>query len=109
MGIPNVTVQPKQSTTAQRNNIKPHSTTIARGNSQSKDKFTQYRPRHALIKPYGISVAQKNANRVPTQLARSEFSTSPRTSSAKLVVMPQDGQGFPVHTLNVHGGKPSWV
>jgi hypothetical protein len=41
----------------------------------------------------GMNARKPAARTVPTALALSEFSRSPRTSRAKLVVMPQDGHG----------------
>lgn len=54
------------------------------------------RPLRAQARLQGIRARQKTASSVPTALAWSECQTSPRTSSAKLVVMPHDGQGKPV-------------
>src|SRR5262245_6656752 len=65
------------------------------------------RPRITDPMLQGINAKQVSANRVPTQLAHSEFQTSPCISSEKLVVMPHDGQGNPVDSLKEHGGSPS--
>src|SRR5579883_1087434 len=67
------------------------------------------RPRAAPTTPQGMSASQNTASSVPTQLARSEFHTSPWTSREKLVVIPHDGHGFPVIATMVHSGSPSWV
>ena len=45
------------------------------------------------------------ARAVPAKFAFSEFHTSPWISSEKLVVMPHDGHGKPVNSLNVHLGR----
>lgn len=60
-----------------------------------------------LARLQGISARPKSANSVPTALARREFTKSPCTSKAKLVVMPHDGHGMPLRMRNVQGGKPS--
>jgi hypothetical protein len=44
----------------------------------------------------GMSAKQNAASMVPTALAQREFQGSPCTRRAKLVVIPQDGQGKPV-------------
>ena len=49
-----------------------------------------------LARHQGMSVRQNTASNVPTALARSELTTSPLISRAKLVVMPHDGHGRPV-------------
>ena len=54
------------------------------------------RPRTAEATHQGMSARQNAASMVPTALAQREFQRSPWTRSAKLVVMPQDGQGKPV-------------
>jgi len=64
--------------------------------ARSRDQIHNGRPRTTEARFHGMRARQKAANRVPTQLARSEWRTSPCTSSAKLVVMPHDGQGSPV-------------
>src|SRR5882724_1858629 len=46
-----------------------------------------------------------HASAVPAKFACSEFHRSPWIKSEKLVVMPHDGQGNPVISLNVHLGK----
>jgi hypothetical protein len=51
--------------------------------------------------------AHNTAISVPVQFARIEAETSPRTSRAKLVVIPQAGHGFPVIITKLHGGIPS--
>src|SRR5262249_9667047 len=48
-----------------------------------------------------------SASVVPTQLARSELTTSPRTRRAKLVVIPHDGHGRWNIRWKLHGGSPS--
>ena len=53
--------------------------------------------------------AHSTAISVPAQFARSDATTSPRTSRAKLVVIPHDGHGLPVSTTKLHGGMPSCV
>jgi len=68
----------------------------SRVRARSSDQTHSGLPRTAEARFHGISARQKAANKVPTQLARSESQTSPRISSAKLVVMPHDGQGNPV-------------
>jgi hypothetical protein len=75
--------------------------------ARSIDRMNSGRARIALTTAHGIRASQNRASKVPTELAQSEFSTSPRMSRAKLVVMPHDGHGMPVSTRNVHGGKPS--
>jgi hypothetical protein len=47
----------------------------------------------AQTRLHGMNARKQIARSVPTALARSEPSKSPRTSRAKLVVMPQDGHG----------------
>jgi hypothetical protein len=56
------------------------------------------RPRSDDAILHGINSAQKTARPVPTQFARNEFEISPRTKSAKLVVIPHDGTA-PHHSL----------
>src|SRR5207253_8394136 len=75
----------------------------------SSERMNSDRPRNALVRLQGMKIRQKTASSVPTALARSEFFKSPRTSNAKLVVMPQEGQGSPVTSLKLQGGKPSCV
>src|SRR5205823_2428445 len=53
------------------------------------------------------SAAQDTATTVPTQFARTDDRTSPRTSRAKLVVIPHAGHGLPVSTTKLHGGIPN--
>ncbi len=60
---------------------------------RSTERTNTVRPQTTLATLHGRSVRQSKASSVPAALARSEFSTSPRTSSAKLVVMPHEGQG----------------
>ena len=52
---------------------------------------------------------QNTASSVPTKFARTEFHGSPCMSSVKLLVMPHEGQGRPVSTLKVQGGRPICV
>ena len=66
-------------------------------------------PSAALRMLQGIIAIHRIAKTVPTQFACIECQMSPRTKSAKLVVMPQDGQGSPVNVLKVQGGNPSCV
>jgi hypothetical protein len=75
-------------------------------NARSSDRIKKGRPHSAQARLQGMKARQQTASRVPTALARSEFHRSPRTSKAKLVVMPHDGQGIPVRKRNVHGGRP---
>src|SRR5438445_13438686 len=75
----------------------------------SIDSMNNGLPSNALRMLQGMIAIHNTANTVPTQFACIECQTSPRTNRAKLVVMPHDGQGSPVHVLKVHGGKPSRV
>jgi len=61
--------------------------------TRSTERTNTVRPRSALTTLHGSSRNPNTASSVPAALARSELSTSPRTSKAKLVVMPQEGQG----------------
>ncbi len=56
-----------------------------------------------------IVSAHSTAISVPAQFAFSEATTSPRTRSAKLVVIPHAGHGLPVIITKLHGGIPSCV
>jgi hypothetical protein len=71
-------------------------TMISRVSAHSNDHTPYGRPRTAHTSAHGINTRQTAASSVPTALARSEFHTSPCMSSAKLVVIPHDGQGSPV-------------
>ncbi len=62
----------------------------------SRERTKSVRPRTAAKVAQGMKARQKLASIVPTQLARSELTTSPCISREKLVVMPQAGQGTPV-------------
>ncbi len=59
----------------------------------STERMKTVRRFQALTRLQGRNSKHIRASSVPTQLARSELPTSPRTSKAKLVVMPQAGQG----------------
>ena len=59
--------------------------------------------------PQGSISQTVKAINVPTELACIELLTSPRLSNEKLVVIPQDGHGFPVATSNEQGGSPICV
>src|ERR1041384_578132 len=66
-------------------------------------------PHRLLASAQTIVPAQSTQMQLPTQFARSEESTSPRTNSAKLVVIPHDGHGFPVIVTKLYAGMPSCV
>ena len=74
---------------------------------RSAERTNTVRPRTTLATLHGTRNKPRMPSSVPAALARSEFSTSPRTSRAKLVVMPHDGQGIFVRLWNVQGGRPS--
>ncbi|HEV3257470.1 MAG TPA: hypothetical protein VG013_11355 [Gemmataceae bacterium] len=88
--------QISSNTIAQRRNSRTRKIITNRVRARSSDQIHNGLPRTAEARFHGISARQKAASRVPTQLARSECHTSPCISSAKLVVMPHDGQGSPV-------------
>ena len=75
--------------------------------ARSSDWTNKARPTTTLATTQGMSSRQNIASRVPTQLARAEFSGLPCMSKAKLVVMPHDGQGTCVILAKVQGGSPS--
>jgi len=75
-------------------------------NAVSRDRTNGDRPRMTATAAQGTNNIPKPHKRVPTQLARIELRTSPRTSRAKLVVMPQAGHGLPVCARKVQGGRP---
>ncbi len=66
-------------------------------------------PRMLLASAQTSVSAHNTQMKLPTQFARSEAATSPRTNSAKLVVIPHDGHGFPVSATKLHGGIPNCV
>src|SRR5437868_3073398 len=68
---------------------------------RSKDAIHSGRLHQTLARLHGITASPNRARRVPTALARNEFSRSPCISKAKLVVMPHEGQGIPVRDRNV--------
>jgi len=65
------------------------------------------RPRSDDAMLHGMNNAQKTASPVPTQFARNEFEISPRTKSAKLVVIPHDGHGISAIRRKLQAGIPS--
>src|SRR5262249_30519951 len=64
-------------------------------NAVSSERTNSDRPRTTTMAAQGTNNMPNAHNRVPTQLARRELRTSPRTSRLKLVVMPQAGHGPP--------------
>src|SRR5690348_15405598 len=99
--------QARPTTTNQRVKSSTTKTTTVQSVARSNETMNQSRLHSKLARLQGISARPKIANRVPTALAHSEFARSPCISRAKLVVMPHDGQGSPLRTRNVQGGKPS--
>jgi hypothetical protein len=92
-------------TITQRNSIKVRNTRTNQVRLRSTESTKSVRLHTKLARHQGMSIRQNRASSVPTALARSELDTSPRTSRAKLVVMPHEGQGTPVVRKNVQDGK----
>ncbi len=71
------------------------------------DRINKVFPNHKLANPQGRRSIKKNARADPTGLALSAFPRSPLTIKAKLVVIPQEGHGWPVRIMKLQGGNPS--
>jgi hypothetical protein len=87
-------LQPTARTIAQRTSITPRNSSTKTVIMRSTERMNTVRPRSTLATLQGISSRHSTASSVPAALARSELSKSPRTNRAKLVVMPQEGQGI---------------
>jgi hypothetical protein len=86
--------QPSARTTTQRSSIRARNVRQQATVSFSRERTSRVRPHRRLSTLHGISKRHSPASIVPAALARSELSTSPRMSRAKLVVMPHAGQGI---------------
>jgi hypothetical protein len=86
--------QPSARTITQRSSITARNVRQQTTVNFSSDRTSRVRPHSRLSRLHGMRNRHSPPSIAPAALARSELTTSPRMSRAKLVVMPHAGQGI---------------